>query len=222
MFIISHRGAAGLAPENTLQSITAAKKLNVDAIEIDVRATRDKQLILCHDASLLRITNKNEKVSDLSLKQIQAKKTISGQRIPSLDEALKTAGTHKLVIEGKGGDWAESLAEFLSSKSLPSKPMIISDNHRELVLFSTLAPKFETYAISWTHPFDSLFLARQTKLTGVSLHYAHYNPLTYHFAKRAGLKMIMSPVPKTWLAKFLHRLYPKVMITTDYPDKLID
>jgi hypothetical protein len=78
-----------------------------------------------------------------------------------------------------------------------------------------------TYAISWTHPFDSLYLARQAKLTGVSLHYAHFNPLTYHFAKRAGLEMIMSPVPSPWLAKALHRLYPKVMITTDFPDKLV-
>ena len=55
MKIIGHRGAAGLALENTLPGIELARLLGVDAIEIDVRKTKDNQLILCHDADLKRV-----------------------------------------------------------------------------------------------------------------------------------------------------------------------
>lgn len=219
MFIIGHRGAAGLAPENTLDGIGIAKKCGVDAIEIDIRATKDKKLVLQHDPTLLRHAEDGSKISELTLKQIQTTITKSGHPIPTLDEAFEEAGGIPLVIEGKGSGWAEPLAGKLKNYKGP-KPMVISDNHRELVHFSTLESNIETYAISWTHPFDSLYFARQAKLTGVSLHYAHYNPVTYIFAKRASLKTIMSPVNKRWLAKFLHKLYPEVMITTDYPDRL--
>ncbi len=49
MKIIGHRGAAGLAPENTLASIKAALAAGVDQIEIDVRVTTDDVPILNHD-----------------------------------------------------------------------------------------------------------------------------------------------------------------------------
>lgn len=220
MFVIGHRGAAGLAPENTLDGIAVAKAHGVDAVEIDVRVTKDKTLILQHDPTLLRHADDASKISELTLKQVQNTITKSGHPIPTLDEAFEEAGNTPLVIEGKAEGWAEPLAAAIEKHRGPP-PMVISDNHRELVRFSTLSPDIETYAISWTHPFDSLYFARQAKLTGVSLHYAHFNPVTYHFCKRAGLKMIMSPVNRRWLAKLLHRFYPEVMITTDYPDRFI-
>lgn len=221
MFIIGHRGAAGLAPENTLDGIAVAKAHGVDAVEIDIRATSDGHLVLQHDPTLLRHADDATKISDLTLKQVQTTITKSGHPIPTLEEAFEEAGKTQLVVEGKADGWAEPLAELLKKHKGP-KPMVISDSHRELVYFSTLSPRTETYAISWTHPYDSLYLARQAHLTGVSLHFAHYNPITYHFCKRAGLKMIMSPINRRWLAKLLHRFYPQVMITTDYPDRFIE
>lgn len=219
MYLIGHRGAAGLAPENTLEGIAIAKDHHVDAIEIDVRATKDGKLVLCHDPTLLRKAEDATKINELTLKQIQTTITKSGHPIPTLDEAFEEAGGTKLIIEGKGDNWAKLLADLLKNYK-SKKPSVISDNHRELVSFSTVSPSTETYAISWTHPYDSLYLARQAKLTGVSLHYAHYNFVTYHFAKRAGLKMIMSPINRRWLARILHKLYPDVAITTDFPDRL--
>ena len=50
--IIGHRGAAGLAPENTLAAFKRALNLGVDAIELDVLLTSDKELIVHHDYRL--------------------------------------------------------------------------------------------------------------------------------------------------------------------------
>ncbi|MCY4219245.1 MAG: glycerophosphodiester phosphodiesterase family protein [Gammaproteobacteria bacterium] len=56
-----HRGARGLYPENTLQSVSAAARLGLDAIEIDVWVSRDDRLIVHHDPKLspaiVRTTN---------------------------------------------------------------------------------------------------------------------------------------------------------------------
>jgi glycerophosphoryl diester phosphodiesterase len=51
MKIVGHRGAKGLAPENTIQSLETALKHNVDMIEVDVRL-QGKQLVLSHDPTL--------------------------------------------------------------------------------------------------------------------------------------------------------------------------
>jgi glycerophosphoryl diester phosphodiesterase len=54
MLIIGHRGAAGLAPENTMAAIAAGIEAGSDMIEIDVRLTRDNQLVVIHDPRLVR------------------------------------------------------------------------------------------------------------------------------------------------------------------------
>jgi glycerophosphoryl diester phosphodiesterase len=49
MKIIGHRGAKGLAPENTLQGFQKALDHHVDEIELDVRVTQDGVVALLHD-----------------------------------------------------------------------------------------------------------------------------------------------------------------------------
>jgi glycerophosphoryl diester phosphodiesterase len=50
---IGHRGAAALAPENTLPALRAAVELDVDLVEFDVVKGRDGQLVLAHSAAHL-------------------------------------------------------------------------------------------------------------------------------------------------------------------------
>ena len=50
--VIGHRGAAGLAPENTLAAVEKAIEINVEAVELDVQLSRDGQLVVYHDYTL--------------------------------------------------------------------------------------------------------------------------------------------------------------------------
>lgn len=52
IMVIGHRGAAGLAPENTLAAFAAALDMGVDAVELDVHLTRDGILVVYHDFTL--------------------------------------------------------------------------------------------------------------------------------------------------------------------------
>ena len=50
--IIGHRGAKGLAPENTLSSLIAAQSSGLSFVEIDVKISNDNVPVLLHDDNL--------------------------------------------------------------------------------------------------------------------------------------------------------------------------
>lgn len=85
---VAHRGAhSAAAPENTLAAIRAALDLGADVVEIDVRVTRDGEVVLLHDETLDRIWGDPRRVADLTLAEVRE---FGGgdRRIPTLAEAL--------------------------------------------------------------------------------------------------------------------------------------
>lgn len=64
MKIIGHRGARGLAPENTLASLRKALEHNVDMLEFDLRVTRDGVVILHHDAELIDPNGSKHRIAE--------------------------------------------------------------------------------------------------------------------------------------------------------------
>ncbi|HPQ45643.1 MAG TPA: glycerophosphodiester phosphodiesterase [Syntrophales bacterium] len=51
-YVIGHRGAAGLAPENTLAAFKRALNLGIDAVELDILITADGKIVVHHDFNL--------------------------------------------------------------------------------------------------------------------------------------------------------------------------
>ena len=88
--VIGHRGAKALAAENTLQGIKSAASCRADYVELDVRISRDGELVLMHDESVDRTTNGKGLVQDMSLEELKAL-DVSGQEIPTLAEAFALA-----------------------------------------------------------------------------------------------------------------------------------
>jgi len=70
-YVFGHRGAAGLAPENTLPSFALGIELGADILELDVHGTRDGAIVVFHDPTLERTTNGTGLVKDHSLAQLQ-------------------------------------------------------------------------------------------------------------------------------------------------------
>ncbi len=63
---------AKAAPENSLEALDRCVALGVDMVEIDIRRTADGALVVMHDATVDRTTNGHGRVSELSLRQVQA------------------------------------------------------------------------------------------------------------------------------------------------------
>jgi len=93
--VVAHRGDCAHAPENTLPAFDAAVLAEADAIETDVRVTKDGVAVLIHDASCFRTTMKEVNVADLTLEEIRQLdagsykgEEFKDTKIPTLDEAL--------------------------------------------------------------------------------------------------------------------------------------
>lgn len=92
--VIGHRGLPTHAPEETHETFAACMELRV-GIELDVRRTRDGQLVCVHDATVDRTTDGKGKVADLSLRELRqldaGKKfgpEFAGERVPTLEEVF--------------------------------------------------------------------------------------------------------------------------------------
>lgn len=219
MRIIGHRGAAGLALENTAASIKAALLAGVDTIEIDVRKTKDNQLVLCHDDNLLHIAARPDQVGQLSLKQLQKISLVNGSKILTLNVALSLIGKKSVIIELKEAGCARLLANLLQhypTGQIYVASFIIS----ELVILRDLNPKIKLLALEHTKPFDILHLSKIFKLDGLGLNFWLLNPLTYYRAKRHNLIIYVYTVNNRFNMWFIHLLYPRVAICTDYPQLL--
>ena len=87
--LFAHRGLyGGNIPENSLPAFERAVEAGC-GIELDVRLTRDGQVVVCHDDSLLRMCGAEARVRDLTLaelKRLRLKE--SGETVPTLAEAL--------------------------------------------------------------------------------------------------------------------------------------
>lgn len=126
MQIIGHRGAAAVAPENTWASFDRALSLGVDAIETDIRATSDGELILIHDKHLDRTTNGRGLVKETPwsvIRNLDAgfwfKEEYKGAKIPLLKETLEHYGnkTH-LVLEIKQSEIELQVLEMVMQLGL--------------------------------------------------------------------------------------------------------
>ena len=221
MKIIGHRGAAGLALENTLPSLELARLLGVDAIEFDVRKTKDNKLVLCHDADLDDISDRDDRLSDLTMRQLKNIVLSDEQSTtPSLKEALKMTADIPVLIELKEGGCAELLLEEL--KDFPQLDVtVVSFKLDELAYLRKLRPDMRLYGLERTKPFDIIQFAKELKLNGVGLNFWLLNPLTYLLAKRYKLDIFVYTVNSRILGNFIGFLYPDVAICTNHPEWFI-
>ena len=70
-WLIAHRGGKLYSgslekPENTLEAFQHAAKLGSDVLELDVHRTKDNEIVVAHDAYLMRLCGKKEVISNLN------------------------------------------------------------------------------------------------------------------------------------------------------------
>jgi len=94
----AHRGASAVCPENSMAAFRRAAAMGARAIELDVHESRDGAIVVMHDATVDRTTNKTGRIADLDLVDILALDcgswkgpTFSAERVPTLDRVLAWA-----------------------------------------------------------------------------------------------------------------------------------
>lgn len=156
--IIAHRGESWIAPENTLSSIGLAWENDVDAVEVDVRLTKDNKIVVIHDANTLRVSGKRKRVCKTSLEELKRldvgsfkNSKYKGESIPTLEEVLNTVPPgKKILIEIKSSSKIiPYLKETIYNSALEKDQIeIISFRLKTLVDVRKQLPEFAVLWIS--------------------------------------------------------------------------
>lgn len=109
--IIAHRGDSAHRPENTLTAFSSALEVGAALVEFDVQLTRDRQVVVLHDATLDRTTTGTGPVGASSLPEVKAVSAgypavfgaaYTDERVPTLTEALTfLKGRSRVMLEIK-------------------------------------------------------------------------------------------------------------------------
>lgn len=157
MQIIAHRGASGLAPENTLKAIRLALTLGAGAIEIDVQQA-DGELWVFHDRRLERCTDGRGVLMAQSRTYLESLNAGEGEGIPTLWQVMEAiAGQAELHIELKGPDTAAAVATLTlraeAELGFTTAQWVVSSfHHPELARFAALRPEIRLGALTSTIP----------------------------------------------------------------------
>jgi glycerophosphoryl diester phosphodiesterase len=133
--VIAQRGGSSLAPENTLIAFERALQLGVDAIQFDVRISKDGHLVVIQHDTVDLTTEGEGRVTELTLaelKSLDAAYTFQdirghyiyrnqGITIPTLEEVFQTFSSARMLIEVKVPDLSEDEVRILPEAILQGK-----------------------------------------------------------------------------------------------------
>ena len=196
MLKIGHRGARAYEPENTLRSFKKALEIGVDAVELDVRKTKDNQLVVIHDADVKRTTDGEGLVSELTLKEIKGFSAEKGEKIPTLQEALDFLGKKvKTLIELKEEGAEEKVLAAVREKGLQKNVIIVSFIEEALRKVRELDRNVETGLLYATHK-NPVKAALDLKASYLLPLYRFTHTTNVQKAHENGLKVIVWTINK--------------------------
>lgn len=225
MKIIGHRGGQkSAAPENSIERLEQAIKDKLDGIEIDLRLTKDKQLIVHHGPKVELDSGVKVKISQLSKEELS-------KMLPNLlgvDQAVELVlgkSSTELVLDCKGRRWARPLAKHLrkwEEKGYDtSQIIIISFYHLDLSRLKKSYPAARTYFLFRYMLFFHLVVCKFIRAEGTGYNWLFtWRPLVW-FSHLHKLKIYYYTVNGEGQATRYDKLGVDYLCT-DYPKKIRD
>jgi glycerophosphoryl diester phosphodiesterase len=175
---IGHRGAAALAPENTLRSLACAIELGCDLVEFDVLDLEDGTLVLAHSDDLAEVSHgaATGRVRTKTLAELRA----VAPALPTLDEALAFVHDRSpatgLHVDLKASGCEHRVVEALRRRAAVERTVVSSFRPESLRAVALLEPSL---ARGLTYPHDRRRLRARRLLAPVAA------------AMLAGLRMML-------------------------------
>ncbi|MGY5765996.1 glycerophosphodiester phosphodiesterase [Brachybacterium sp. DNPG3] len=211
--IIGHRGAAALAPENTLKAFRRGVAAGADQLECDVHLSRDRRDVVIHDTAIDRTAEdasplRSGEVADLTRAQLDQVLVGDGEHIPTLGEVLDVAvrpdGTRlPVLVEIKAPAAAELAARILLDafdpdlwgSEGPAPARIISPHPEALDIALATAPQIPRGLIATTLTEEALDDAMRTKAEILGVRLSDLRDGDFDRIRGVGL------VPSAWVAR---------------------
>jgi len=215
--VVGHRGAKGRKPENTVSAIEYALKVGADVVEVDVRQTKDGELILLHDRDFKRLTGRAFIPSQLSYRFIKENITIDGEPVATLEDALKVVnGKVGLFIEIKEPETTEKVVETVISYNAEKWVCFISFYEEALIKVKEINPQLKTGLI-YMKPPGKIYQAKKIECEIVLPLYRLATEKAVKFAHRLNLKVVSWVINDYETAKLMDSRGVDA-VASDYPD----
>jgi len=225
--VCAHRGASHHFAENSLNAFRKALAFGSDAVEVDIRATRDHQLVACHDFNLSRLTGHHLELSEIPLNEFK-KLHINGQEpTASIDEILDLIRDRvEIVFDVKERGLEKLLLDAIINFDLLDRAIVSSFDPRVIANIKRLNPNIRTALIAGPLSIMPLavnicfYLRRVTeyvKADYMHLCYMHYLHPGYKTLHKWGYKISYWTVDRPRDIRAALKLEPQ-MIITNRPD----
>jgi len=236
VMVIAHRGFSGSAPENTMIAFKKGMEAGSDMIELDVRFSKEGEVVVIHDETLERTTTGKGKVIEKTINELKKldagtkfHSSFSGEKIPTLREVLQLA--HRQIpvnIELKIGNYERWTILDLADRALREVEMagmvdqVVFSSFDPIALERVLkknqaVPVAYLYNRPWNFPREvtegrpfSTLTCRKSVLTAENISRAHQEGI------RVGVYTLNT---EEEMEKFIELKVDAII--TDYPDRLI-
>ena len=135
ILVAAHRGDWRNAPENSMQALLNSIEKSFDIMELDVKMTKDSQMVVMHDNTIDRTTNAKGKVSDYTLDEILKFKLKNGlgrvttHGIPTMKEMMLAAKSKIIINVDKGNDHLKEVFKILEETGTLNQSIVnVGDN----------------------------------------------------------------------------------------------
>ena len=226
MLVIGHRGAAGLAPENTMESLRAGVAAGVDILEFDIRLTKDGVPVVIHNATTTKTHSTRVVVARHTLKELREMDL--SPTIPTLEDVLdEFYGEILLNIELKVKGSAEIVMKLLKRRYIKRKRdwqnvLISSFRARELIRARAMSKHIPLALLHDQNPFLFIAYERRLHFSAVGFHRLYVNRLAVEIAHRIGLFCYAYTVDRPYGAFILSTQTDIDGIVTNKPDSIMN
>lgn len=130
--------------ENTELAFDRALQVGATNLEVDVRASRDGVVVVCHDADLARIADRPEKIAELDWASLKLIRLRHAGKLMSLEQLLSRFGDARINIDIKSMDAAVGTAQVVRSQNAQDRVLISSFSRKRRLAASELLPRVAT------------------------------------------------------------------------------
>ncbi|WP_308638713.1 glycerophosphodiester phosphodiesterase [Paenibacillus silvisoli] len=230
---VAHRGASGLAPENTMAAFREALAFPfVQWIELDVQLSKDGVPVVIHDDSLRRTAKVAGRVHEYTAEQLGKMdagswfdKSYAGEGIPTLQQVAElTVGRCRLNVELKtyGGRYPgieKNVVELLYKNGLQHDAVITSFDKDALRTVRQLTNEVRTGLILDASPWTLVTDLERLGAAFLSVGYTHVSRQLLESMAAANVDVMAWTVNDAPMMKRLAGMDSMLMICTNFPDR---
>jgi glycerophosphoryl diester phosphodiesterase len=219
MIVIGHRGARGLAPENTLLGIQKVLEHHVDMVEVDLRVTKDGVAVLSHNKTVKDDAGNTLGIHDHTYDELKAHK----HDLATFEELLQTTSNEvRFLIEVKGGERVEPvvsvLRKHLAHGHNPGQFLLGSKSQKTLLALHKSLPDIETIIIEPWSGVRASWRARNLKTKFIAMRSWWLWPGFISAMRNSDYQLVAYTMNNPAKSKKWGK-YGLYGVITDYPDR---